>query len=433
MKLCISKSKNSTTYYIGESYRNDKGLSTTRNICRLGSEQELIKLWNLGPNDDVKAKAREYVAKLNAKKKAEQPVKITHTFTVDTSYAKGNKRSFNVGYMFLRRLLLSLGFNRMVLDISQKYKLEYDFGEIFADLIYARILEPTSKRSSLEFCKIFYEKPNVEVHNICHALDVLNKESNVIQSITYKEISSILKLNTEILYYDCLNFYFESPKPNNFREEGGSKEKCSSVQMRLFMDGSGIPLAFTLSSNNRKETLPSPLEDKIFKDFKLNQKEILCPIVSDGSYAVSTNFDKDKKGAQEITNINHSRLEIEETFCNLKSEFKAHLVNLPLQEHIQAHFIVCFMALLVLKILEKLLNENLEKPFTAPQIISQLHKMCISKVDRFFCGGFERTELTDRLQELMQMKFDCEFLSQELMSKNLKKSKKIFAPSKPKS
>ena len=57
--------------------------------------------------------------------------------------------------------------------------------------------------------------------------------------------------------------------------------------------------------------------------------------------------------------------------------------------------------------------------------------MCITKVDKFFSGSFIRTDLTDRLKELMDMKFDCEFITKGLMNKNLKQSKKIFYPLKP--
>lgn len=620
MKLCISKSKNTITYYVGESYRNEKGYSTTRILSKIGSHKELIDLWGLEPNDDVKAKAQEYVDELNAKKKAEKPVKITHTFEVDTSYAKGDRRSFNVGYMFLRRLLLGLGYEHMIDDISTRYKFEYDFGEIFADLIFARILEPASKRSSLEFCKkYFYEQPTFEAHDIYRALDVLNKENDVIQSLVYKGSSKILKRNTEILYYDCTNFYFEISVPDEFRAYGSSKENRPNpiVQMGLFMDGSGIPLAFTLTPGNRNEQITMvPLEKKIIKDFELagaeltictdaglcsaankrfnsqmnrnfivirpikgmskdlqdwvldhgrsltqsplkpgenpnivlkeleqngwrcdslegifslddidetnsenfdrifykekyvildkesrkterliityslkykhfmqkkrtcdlekaeslirskklkkgelkksndvtryikvtsttddgqmatnteyelDQEEILRQSVYDGFYAVSTSFDKDKKSAKEIANINHGRWEIEESFRILKSEFKARPVYVRTEEHITAHFIVCFMSLLIFRILEKLVNDGREKPFTSSQIISALRHMHITKADRFFCGSFERTDLTDTLKDLMGMKFDCEFITQGLMNKNIRQSKKNFFPLK---
>ena len=163
-------------------------------------------------------------------------------------------------------------------------------------------------------------------------------------------------------------------------------------------------------------------------DYELDQDEIDRQSVYDGFYAVSTSFDMDKKSAKEIANINHGRWEIEESFRILKSEFRARPVYVRTQDHIVAHFIVCFMALLVFRLLEKFLNEGREKPFTAPQIVSELRNMCITKVDKFFSGSFIRTDLTDRLKELMDMKFDCEFITKGLMNKNLKQSKKIFTP-----
>lgn len=620
MKLCISKSTNSTTYYIGESYRNEDGHSTTRMIGKIGSEQELMEKWGLKTSDEVKTKAKEYIAELNSKKKANEPVTVTHTFMVDSSYAKGERRSFNVGYMFLRRLLFSLGFEKMISEISAKYKFEYDFGEIFADLIYSRIMEPTSKRGSFEFCNNFlFEQPTFKKHDIYRALDVLYKENNAIQSFVYKGSNNVLKRNTEILYYDCTNFYFEISVADEFRAFGYSKEHRPNpiVQMGLFMDGSGIPLAFTLTPGNRNEQITMvPLEKKIIKDFEmagselticadaglcsaankrfnsqmnrnfivirpikgmpkdlqewvldhgrslvksplqpgenphvvkrdleqnrwrcdtveglfsiddideedpanfdrifykekyvvldkesgkterliitysikykhfmqkkrerdlerakrlikskklkkgdlkkknditryikvtsttangelatntdyeLDQEEINCQSMYDGFYAVSTSFDKEKKSAREIADINHGRWEIEESFRILKSEFRARPVFVHTEEHITAHFIICFMALLVFRILEKFVNEGKEQPFTAQQIVYELRQMRVTKADRFYCGSFMRTDFTDTLKDLMGMKFDCEFITKGLMSKNIKQSKKIFHPKK---
>ena len=86
------------------------------------------------------------------------------------------------------------------------------------------------------------------------------------------------KRNTSILYYDCTNYFFESEQENGLRQYGPSKEHRPNpiVQMGLFMDGDGIPLAFNISSGNTNEqTTLSPLEEKILKDFNLS-KFIVC-------------------------------------------------------------------------------------------------------------------------------------------------------------
>ena len=64
----------------------------------------------------------------------------------------------------------------------------------------------------------------------------------------------------------------------------------------------------------------------------------------DGYYAVCTNLEDD---ALEIIKVNHRRWEIEESFRIMKSEFEARPVYLKRQDRIKAHFMICFLALMV--------------------------------------------------------------------------------------
>ena len=72
MKLSISKSKNSVSFYISESYRNKNGNSTSRVIQKLGTLAQLQE--KLGPDVDVKEWCKEYVRKLNERPKPESPL-----------------------------------------------------------------------------------------------------------------------------------------------------------------------------------------------------------------------------------------------------------------------------------------------------------------------------------------------------------------------
>lgn len=86
------------------------------------------------------------------------------------------------------------------------------------------------------------------------------------------------KRNDNILYYDCTNYYFEIEQENGLRKYGPSKEHRPNpiVEMGLFMDGDGIPLAFCIHSGNTNEqkTL-KPLEQQIIQDFG-HAKFIVC-------------------------------------------------------------------------------------------------------------------------------------------------------------
>lgn len=99
-----------------------------------------------------------------------------------------------------------------------------------------------------------------------------------IQSSLYSNSLKISKRNTGILYYDCTNYFFEIEQEDGLKQYGASKEHRPNpiIQMGLFMDGDGIPLAFSLNSGNTNEQITlKPLEEKILSDFKLS-KFVVC-------------------------------------------------------------------------------------------------------------------------------------------------------------
>ena len=177
---------------------------------------------------------------------------------------------FKGGYLFLQYIYYSLKLDNVCTNIKRKYKFDYDLNAILSDLVYTRILDPSSKRSSYAAAMKFLEAPTYELHDIYRALSVLAEKSDHIQSEMYKNSSFIRKRNDKILYYDCSNFYFEIEQEDGIRKYGKSKEHRPNpiVQMGLFMDGDGIPLAFTLFPGNQNEQKSlKPIEEKVIKEF----------------------------------------------------------------------------------------------------------------------------------------------------------------------
>ena len=142
-----------------------------------------------------------------------------------------------------------MGFlNDICKDISQKYKFEYDLNNILSRLVYGRVIFPASKLATNDLSKKFIEQPNFELQHIYRSLEVISKETDFIQSELYKNSLKVSKRNTNILYYDCTNYFFEIEEESGLRQYGPSKEHRPNpiTQMGLFMDGDGIPLAFNI-------------------------------------------------------------------------------------------------------------------------------------------------------------------------------------------
>ena len=184
---------------------------------------------------------------------------------------KNVRRSCNAGYLFLQDIHYSLGLDKICNSISEKYKFDYDLNDILSMLVYSRIIAPGSKLSSLENAQKFLEQPKCELHQVYRALEVIAKENDFFQAELYKNSQKVVNRKNEVLYYDCTNYYFEIENEDVFRKYSVSKEHRPNpiVQMGMFMDADGIPLAFSVFDGNQNEQPSmSPLEQKIIKDFE---------------------------------------------------------------------------------------------------------------------------------------------------------------------
>ena len=113
----------------------------------------------------------------------------------------------------------------------------------------------------------------------------------------------------------------------------------------------------------------------------------------DGFYAVCTNLDD---SISSIVKANKRRWEIEECFRIMKSDFEARPVYLKRQERIVAHFITCFISLIVYRYLE----QKLRNKYTIDQILLTLQEMDFMKYEgKGYQPVYTRTELTDALHE----------------------------------
>ena len=439
-------------------------------------------------------------------------------------------------------------------------------------MIYTRILEPSSKRSSYTVASEFLEKPSYQLHDIYRALDVLGNECDFIQSEVYKNSHLIGARNDKILYYDCTNYYFEIEQEDGDKKYGKCKEHRPNpiIQMGLFMDGDGIPLAFSLFPGNANEqTSLKPLEEKVLSEFGcqkfiycsdaglgsekirnynhmgkrafivtqsikklkaedkewalnpvgfksvsdgknvdittlpdddtglyykeepytphtlhqrlivtyspkyaryqktirdkqvdrakkmidsgnvkkerknpndparfigklaatedgevakihnyLDEEKINSESLYDGLYAISTDLLDDEVG--DILKVSEGRWEIEECFRIMKTDFEARPIFLQNETRIKAHFLTCFMSLVIYRYLEKALGNS----YTCETILDTLKNMNFASVQgQGVIPLYKRDKLTDKLHEICGFRTDYEFITKKDMKTIQKKSK----------
>ena len=298
MKLTISKSKNATLYYVQKSYRTDSGKSSTRTVERLGTIEEVKA--RFGEENTMDA-VKEYIKGLTLADK-EQRRDVVVKLSQNKMIKQNEQNSYNGGYLFLQKVYYELGLDKICNKIEKRHRNEYGLNSILSMLLYTRILYPGSKLSSLEDAKNFIEQPKVDIHQVYRALSLLSKESDGIQAAVYKNSLKLGARHDKVIYYDCTNYYFESEEENGLRQYGRSKENRPNpiVQMGLFTDMDGIPLAFCINPGNTAETTTlKPLEDKLKEDFGLS-KVVVC---TDGGLASYENRKNDHVGERAFITV----------------------------------------------------------------------------------------------------------------------------------
>ncbi len=112
------------------------------------------------------------------------------------------------------------------------------------------------------------------------------------------------------------------------------------------------------------------------KELTINEQKIAEEAQYDGYYAIVTS--EKELSDNEIRDIYKGLWEIEESFKIIKSEFKTRPVFVSNEDHIQAHFLICFVTLVVMRVLEQLIG----KCHSVRQIRNSLASYCCSYLDR---------------------------------------------------
>ena len=296
MKLTVSKSKNSASFYVQKTIRKPDGKVTTITIEKLGN---LTEVTAKAGGKDPYVWAQEYVNELN-RKEYDENKEILVSYSPSKLLKKGEQKLFNCGYLFLQKIYYQLGLDKICRDISGRHLFEYDLNDILSKLIYTRILFPSSKLSSNRQAKKLIEQPSFELHDIYRSLSVLAEENDFIQAQLYKNSQKVIERRKDILYYDCTNYFFELEEADELRRYGKSKQHqpLPIVGMGLFMDHDGIPLAFDIYPGNKNEqpTL-KPLEKKVIRDYGMEQI-IVCTDAGLSSKANRKFNDKTIDGVQ---------------------------------------------------------------------------------------------------------------------------------------
>lgn len=279
MRISYSKTKNSINYYIIDDY-NRNGKRTTKIIEKIGNYNKVSELANKD-NIDIDTWLNIYLNDYKEKhNNSTQLEKVIIEKYSNKLIPKDVINKFNIGYLFLKDIYYSLKIDQIVKSITKKYKFEFDLNEVLSNLVFSRIIYPSSKFKTYELSQNFIETPKYNLENLYRGLTYLNNDLDYIQKELYNNSKTIVDRNTKIMYFDCTNYYFDINEETDFQKYGHGKDGKAKplVGMGLFMDGHGLPIAMNLFPGNENETKHLiPLQEKISKEFNLEDKQtIIC-------------------------------------------------------------------------------------------------------------------------------------------------------------
>ena len=315
MRINKTKSKNFVHYSIIQDITNAQGKRSTKVYENIGNMDKLKE--RAGDKDPLEW-LKDYVNDLN-KKHREDTLPVIIKKDPSKIIDKNVQSSFNVGYLFLQDIYYKLKLNEICNKISEKYQFKFDLNEILSKLIYSRVLFPASKLKTLELSKRFLEQPNFDYQHIERALPVLCENMDFIQSELYKNSNEYIPRNNKILYYDCTNYFFEIEVECGLKQYAKSKENRPNpiVQMGLFMDGNGIPLAFNITPGNTNEQITlQPLEEQIINDFAFSE------------FVVCTDAGLASKANRKFNDKNNRKFVTTQSIKKLKAHLKSEALDL---------------------------------------------------------------------------------------------------------
>ncbi len=159
-------------------------------------------------------------------------------------------------------------------------------------------------------------------------------------------------------------------------------------------------------------------DSKSSEEYILDQSLIEEEEKYDGFYAIATNLDDDVK---DILKANANRYKIEDCFRVMKTNFSARPVFHRNKERITAHFMICYTALLIYRLLEYKLDKT-GTHFTVDNIIETLKNMNVTNVnDMYYMSTYNGSEICTALNNTFGLELDKKYYQPKVLNKKIKK------------
>jgi len=252
---------------------NNEKKSKTKTVLKIGYLDVLAKEY-----EDPIAHFQVVAKQMNEEHKKESSDEIIK-ISLNEEIDKNTTNRKNFGYAAFSKIYHELEIDKFFLNRQRSLDVSFNLNNIMKLLVFSRLINPCSKKKTFENKNLFFENSDFSLVDIYRALSHMNKYKDALQLFIYEHIREKYGRNTELVYYDVTNYYFEIDDEDELRRNGISKEhrKDPIVQMGLLMDNLGLPIAYRLFKGNQNDcTTLIPVLKEIRMNFNLGRLIIVA-------------------------------------------------------------------------------------------------------------------------------------------------------------
>lgn len=259
--------------------------------------------------------------------------------------------------------------------------------------------------------KSFYNDKAYKIINADCAFDVGLYEEKILKNGKTRKVKSKALLNQKIIITFSRKA-MEYQRCIRNRQIERAKNLLKNIDPESYKKGPHDVTRFI------KRTSKSQSGEDVADLYQLDQKKIEEEEQYDGFYAVATNLDDQ---AKDILEISSNRYKIEDCFRVMKTNFSARPVYHKNKERITAHFMICYTALLIYRLLEKKLNKN-GNHFSVDNIIETLKNMNVANIeDMCYMSTYDNSQVCTALNGIYDLGLDKKYYQPKELNKKIKK------------
>lgn len=267
LSKAYNKKTGRTYLSIVHGYRDENKKAKKKTIKSLGYLDELEKEF-----DDPIAHFTNVAKSMDKVRLSDASVNLSLNLNEKLGLDEANRK--NYGHVVASRIYHELEIDRFLDNARRHQNFEYNSESIMRLLVYNRLLYGNSKREAFLNKDSFFDKYDISLDDIYYCLDHFHNISEKLQHHLHEQVIGQYKRETDLVYYDVTNFYFETDVCDEWRKRGYSKEgkKKPIVQMGLMMDNMGLPMSYKMFPGNTHDSQTlMPTLTTLKKQFKVGR------------------------------------------------------------------------------------------------------------------------------------------------------------------